>query len=172
MKKGCRRLRLSGRAVARRAGTPCLHFSRAASEKREAGAVTLTRSQFYKGNIRRLTAVFRLSFRRQTVQPAPAFLLRCGFGDALVSAAAARLSYRHGTKGAAFEKGDRREYRIPFHSSPHPKYPHRARLAGRDGYSDPPQLLAGRRRGVLRLPDGGAAGSSPAGNCPARPDGR
>lgn len=57
------------------------------------------------------------------------FLLRCGFGDALVSAAAARLSYRHGAKGAAFEKGDRHEYRIPFHSPPYPKYSSRARLA-------------------------------------------
>lgn len=42
---------------------------------------------YFKGIIRRLPVVFRLSFRRQTVQPAPAFLLRCGFGDALASSA-------------------------------------------------------------------------------------
>ncbi|PIJ72449.1 hypothetical protein BL250_08715 [Erwinia sp. OLTSP20] len=41
----------------------------------------------FKGIIRRLPVVFRLCFRRQTVQPAPAFLLRCGFGDALASSA-------------------------------------------------------------------------------------
>ncbi|EGH9946284.1 hypothetical protein IFO22_004404 [Salmonella enterica] len=42
---------------------------------------------YLKGIIRRLPVVFRLIFRRQTVQPAPAFLLRCGFGDALASSA-------------------------------------------------------------------------------------
>ncbi|MGJ7631470.1 hypothetical protein ACRQ3B_31445, partial [Citrobacter freundii] len=42
---------------------------------------------YFKGIIRRLPVVFRLSFRRQTVQPAPAFLLRCGFGEALASSA-------------------------------------------------------------------------------------
>lgn len=42
---------------------------------------------YFKGIIRRLPVVFRLIFRRQTVQPAPAFLLRCGFGDALASSA-------------------------------------------------------------------------------------
>ena len=42
---------------------------------------------YFNGIIRRLPVVFRLIFRRQTVQPAPAFLLRCGLGDALASSA-------------------------------------------------------------------------------------
>jgi hypothetical protein len=39
---------------------------------------TLTRSQFC---LKGLPAVFRLSFRRQTVQPASAFLLHCGLSS-------------------------------------------------------------------------------------------
>ncbi|EBX4281564.1 DUF1472 domain-containing protein [Salmonella enterica subsp. enterica serovar Napoli] len=54
-----------------------------------------------------LPVVFRLNFRRQTVQPASAFSLRCGLRHRpCISPLFARLSYRHGVTGAAFEKGE------------------------------------------------------------------
>lgn len=76
-------------------------MSRAGCGKRRASTVAVPRlmqgkrkrrhlhpvAVYFKGIIRRPPVVFRLIFRRQTVQPAPAFLLRCGFGDALASSA-------------------------------------------------------------------------------------